>query len=44
MPPSYLGASALLGRPIMLSFWDHVSKAEVVNIREARLLYSIVRL
>ena len=37
MPPSYLRASALLDRPIILSFWDHVSKAEVVNIREARL-------
>ena len=35
-------ASALLGRPIILSFWDHVSKAEVVNIREARLLQSML--
>ena len=42
MPPSYLRASALLGRPIILSFWDHVSKAEVVNIREARLLRSML--
>ena len=42
MPPSYLLASALLGRPIILSFWDHVSKAEVVNIREARLLHSML--
>ena len=42
MPPSYLRASALLGRPIILSFWDHVSKAEVVNIREARLLHSML--
>ena len=40
MPPSYLRASALLGRPIILSLWDHVSKAEVMNIREARLLHS----
>ena len=42
MPPSYLCASALLGRPIILSFWDHVSKAEVVHIREARLLHSML--
>ena len=42
MPPSYLRAAALLGRPIILSFWDHVSKAEVVNIREARLLHSML--
>ena len=42
MPPSYLRASALLGRPIILSFWDHVSKAEVVNIREARLLHNML--
>ena len=42
MPPSYLCASELLGRPIILSFWDHVSKAEVVNIREARLLHSML--
>ena len=42
MPPSYLRASALLGRPIILSFWDHVSKAEVANIREARLLHSML--
>ena len=42
MPPSYLRASALLGRPIILSFWDHVSKTEVVNVREARLLHSML--
>ena len=42
MPPSYLRASALLGRPIILSFWDHVSKAKVVNIREARFLHSML--
>ena len=42
MPPSYLRASALLGRPIILPFWDHVSKAEVVNIHEARLLRSML--
>ena len=42
MPPSYLRASALLGRPIILSFWDHASKAEVANIREARLLHSML--
>ena len=42
MPPSYLRASTLLGRPIILSFWDHVSKAEVVNIREARLRHSLL--
>ena len=42
MPPSYLCASALLGRPSILSFWDHVSKAEDVNIREARLLHNML--
>ena len=42
MPPSYLRAFAVLGRPIILSFWEHVSKAEVVNIREARLLHSML--
>ena len=42
MPPSYLRASALLGRPTILSFWDHVSNAEVVEIREARILHSML--
>jgi hypothetical protein len=42
MPPSYLRASALLGRPIILSFWDHVYNTEVVDIREARLLHSML--
>ena len=42
MPPSYLRASALLGRPITLSFWDHVSKAEAADLREARILLSML--
>ena len=42
MPPPYLRASALLGRPIILSFWHHVSKAEVEAIRESRVLHSML--
>ena len=42
IPPSYLRASALLGRPIILSFWDHVYKAEGVDIREACILHSLL--
>ena len=38
--PSYLSASSLLGHRITLSFWEHVSKAEVAHIREAPVLYS----
>ena len=42
MLPSYPRASALLGRPSILSFWDHVSKAEVADIREARILHGML--
>ena len=42
MLPSYLRASSLLGRHIILSFWDHVSKAEVVEVRKARILHSML--
>ena len=42
MMPSYLRASALAGRAIILSWWDSIGMAEV-NTREAEIMQRILR-